>query len=284
MSDAIDLVGVLVWPLVAVWCLLLFRGPLRDAIKNATRVRIAGQEIRIARERLDMLAVLLDRMEVATPSLGQPDQDQLRRRILDRAERDPVVALTDLQSVIGRTVQDLAESNDWREELSHGTGELWYQLLEVHRLSESPPTVLPALFLYAELQDTVRRANPGLEKSDIVRIVGFGLRVQGFLAGVRWTTTVLASGLPIYKDRDCRRPRKDIRAVLIRTERPGGDDSEKAYPCELDYEPGTRVTRAFDESRRIPPSWWRHPRTGEVVRVWRNGGIDLFAGAPIDGG
>lgn len=279
MSDLIDLIDAIAWPVVAAVGFFLFRRPLRDALDNATQVRIAGQEIQIGRERLATLDGLIKRMEEAE-GLRAGETSPLQQRILDRAEADPQIALADLESSISAAVDYLARANGWVGDLADGPSDLWFRLLQVHRLSESQPETLPALFLYSELQDAALNGALKASRSDTLRIVRFGLRIHAYLTKLpARVSTVLDSGLPVFADAECTMRRGDVDAVLIRTERMGEPPLDRVWPCTRTYEPGTRVTWTFDESHSWPTSWWRKA-DGEIVRVWK-GTRYSFDGEPL---
>ena len=281
MSDVIELIGVLVWPAVVVTLLILFRTPVRNALEHATQLRIAGQEIHIARERIDTLDALIQRMEQAEKLQLQTVSPAVEQRILDRAQSDGLLALDDVVSSIRRSVDMLALSNGWVDDLQRGPAELWYGLLQVHRLAGSSPETLPVLFLFAELQDPALKGALKLEQRDMLRLVRGGLNILSYLQQVPLrTNTVVESGLPVFRDEGCTQRVLDIGAMLIRRERPGAAPEERVWPSSLYYTPGTRVSWIFDDSSSWGPCWWRSTETSEAIQVW-TGTRYSFVGKPM---
>lgn len=282
MANWIELARLVTWPIVVVLVVLVFRRPLIQALDNATEVKIAGQSIQIARERLDMLDMLIAQLERAEKLPDNGPQVDLHGRVMDGAKADPLVGLSELDVALRAEINTLALTNGWVDDLAKGPNDLWYQLLRVHQLNRSAPESLPALFLFSELLDAALTQRAEFRSGDIFRTIRVGLRVHAFVQSIpQRVSTVLESRLPVYADRDRSQPRTDIHAVLIRTQHtPKEDPVERVWPSNRHYEPGTRVTWIFDDTQWWDASWWYNPQTDEPILVWKNGRYS-FNGEPL---
>ncbi|MET7280796.1 hypothetical protein ABZS29_21335 [Kribbella sp. NPDC005582] len=282
MGDWIEIVRLVTWPLIVALVVLVFRRPLIRALDNATEVKIAGQSIRIARERLDVLDKLIGQMERAEKLPDNGPQGDLHRRLMDRAQADPFIGLSELDSAIRAEISMLALTNGWVDDLAKGPSDLWFQLLRIHQLNSSQQDSLPALFLFSELLDASLTQRAEFRPGDLLRTMRVGLRVHAYVRSIpKRTSTVLASRLPVYIDRERTQPRPDIHAVLIRTQKTPADDPEdRVWPSNRQYEPGTRVSWIFDDKHSWDESWWHNEQTDESILVWKSGRYS-FVGDPL---
>jgi hypothetical protein len=173
-------------------------------------------------------------------------------------------------------------TNGWVDDLAKGPNDLWYQLMRIHQLNGSPPGSLPALFLFSELLDAALTQRAEFRGGDLFRTMRVGLRVHAYVLSIpQRVSTVLASRLEVYADRERTQPRRDIHAVLIRTQRrPTEDPEDRVWPSNRLYEPGTRVTWIFDDTQWWEKCWWHNPETDESVLVWKTGRYS-FIGEPL---
>ena len=81
---------------------------------------------------------------------------------------------------------------------------------------------------------------------------------------------VLATGIPFYRDQECKDEVSDARIVIIQALDPDDQIQElDIVPTTKDYERGSYVTLAFDNKKLWEHCWFKDPESDEVQQAWR---------------
>lgn len=275
VSELLRSVGALLWPLVLLAIILLFRGQISRAIGRIRKARGPGFEVELSDELREAQAAserAAESIPASPPSEGgtQPGEEpeqSTAERVLAEASDSPKAALMLLASKIEREVREIAASRGLLGERRQ---------VSVSRLS---PDFTRLTGLPGEFTDAVARfwsvrnkiVHGGAADSDqILWAIDVGLSLLTTLTQVpRELYFVYHPGVEAYEDGAGRTVRQSIRALLLETRRADGSTHVRAFPTtRIDYKRGEPVTYVWNPDLVIGESWYRDPDSNDIKHGW----------------
>jgi hypothetical protein len=290
MRDLAELLrglAALLWPLVAVVALWLFRDPLRDLIRRIRRARFAGGEIELDRRlaELQLTTEVLEatplpaKVEQADMALVDEAQEDMAAEILRTAASSPRAGLMLASSEIEREMRRVLAAVGHYPERPTGIGAMARELVRVAGL---PEAYAKAYEGFSDIRNAIVHGRGDVSDVEVLRALDVGLSLLRLTH--RWPherRTVLYTDLDVYFDAEGTRRRPDVTAVVLMFERPDRSEPElRAYPTTRDhFHPGQPVAWEWDMSRTWGESWYRDS-SGTVRYGWRESAE--FVGRPLD--
>jgi hypothetical protein len=277
VSELLQSVGTLLWPVVVFATILLFRGQLSRAIDRIRKAKVPGfevelsDELRLAQAATERAAESIPASPVAEGEAqeGEESEQGVVERVLSEASDSPKAALMLLAAKVESEVRELAASRGLLGDR---------QRVSVSRL---PPQFVRLTGLSGEFTDALTRfwnvrnkiVHGGTADSDqILWAIDVGLSLLTTLTQVpRELYFVEQPGLEVYSDEAGRVVRPDVRALVLETRRRDGSSGRRAFPITRgDYVPGEPVTYAFNPNLVVDESWYRDPETNDIKYGWTN--------------
>lgn len=272
-ADLLSAIGHLLWPLVALTGLLIFRVQLQDVLGRIKKGKLLGQEIEL-HERLVHLQASAKAVVAALPPASPENQKQIsdvqdeRSHVIAEAGRSPKAALLLLASQVERELlRVLAGLGLWKD--------------------EHPPTFQQGLLLlestpgYARtLGDSVRlfydvrnRLIHGRSAGDdeVLSALDSGLTILEALNAIPRTRHIVYEvNVPLFEDRACRNIRAEVTGVML--ENVSADLTQKAisiFPTtRKHFKKGQLVTWEWNMNLVTDESWYRDPITKDAKLAW----------------
>jgi hypothetical protein len=147
-----------------------------------------------------------------------------------------------------------------------------------------PASATAAVDLFTQVRNAVVHGAKPRSGDEILRALDSGIEIYNAIANVpRERNFVLAAGIPLFADEDMTTPIPDAKGIMLRTVAATSqrEESERIFPTTRNhFQVGEEVAWVWGHSRSWGPAWYRHPKTGEVLKGWD--GAAEFIGTPID--
>jgi hypothetical protein len=255
--EVADLVKALVWPVLIVALIVLFRKQLQNFANRLTHIRVGGQEFIARTLETSQLLVRSIPLTVTRPeSVPKATEDQ----VIQLAASDPQMALVRVGREIDRSIRLVALSGNWLQEMEQQPDPLWRRLSYIADRAGWDPNVRAATLIFALLYEAAVAGDEAVSKQDMKPLVDQGLTILGLINAIpRETRTVIVSGLPIFADEELKERFPDRSAVVMRTTQSDGRELVQAFFTSRPqyYKPGMKVGYEWREN---PPK--------EELRGW----------------
>jgi hypothetical protein len=287
----IQAVAALLWPLVVLAALMLFKREIKQLLARIRKGKLFGQELELEAsvKELEAKAVVAEK-DVAAVSLPTEHDDSLprssasdwEREVLVAASNSPRAAILLLASHIEKQVLDLLamighSKNRPRRALP--------QLFKEHPLSSMfPSSVAESVALLWRIRNAVAHGggSGGVSDEEVLSAVDSGITIgRAIQSFPREVNIVAHAAVVVFTDASGTQIRQDVTAVILDTRSAGGVlHRKRVYPTtRTDYKPGDVVTWEWALDRIVEESWYRDPEDGAVKYAWTSSG--LFVGRPI---
>jgi hypothetical protein len=273
ISSLIQAIASLLWPLVALWALFMFREQIKDVLARIRKGKVLGQEIELrdTLTALDTAAVaaaseiseIPPSSEAAVTQMADPTSEI--DRILADASRSPRIALMVLATEIERELrQTLAASGQTLANMSFPSA-----VRDFVRLANLPPALLASLDLFWKVRSQLvhgRNADP----DDIARAIDSGLTIlKAIKAFPREINTVHRSEVPLYGDPKCETPVSAAKGIMLETKGPDGSVSHRIFATtRRGYVRGKQVCWEWSFAHKFGRMWYRDPDSQEIKKAW----------------
>lgn len=261
----VDLVQALVWPGCLLVLLWIFRKPLRNFADRLTHVSIGGQQF-VARA-LESSQILVRSIPlVVTRPEAVPKQ--VESEVLQLSGNDPQSALIRLGREIDKSIRLVAVAGNWLEPMEREPNPLWRRLVMLSRNAHWDADVLAATLIFSILHEAAVAGDEALSREAMKQLVDQGLTVLGLINSIpRESHVVVASSLPIFKDRELTQPQPGRFAVFLKSVSVDGRETKRAFLTSRPgyYKPGMRVGYEWRENppKEEPKGWITDPDRSE---------------------
>jgi hypothetical protein len=296
MSDAADLISAisdLLWPLIVLALLFIYRPQVVGALRRLRRLSFPGGSAEFDEEldRLDRTAraahdglppvaptptrvaresaAEADQALPITPRGGAEESVADTKWMLTEAATSPKLALIGLSAEIERQARQILASS--RDPAAWERGTLSHYLSRL----ELSPEVREAVEEFRKVRHEIVHGR-GATDDDALRAIDSGLMILSAIGRVpRAVHIVYATDRPIYSDAEGRQVRPGVQGVVLEsTSRPDpGPAERRVYPTtRTHFRPGKAVAWEWDLSRIWPESWYRNPDSGRLEYAWTESG------------
>lgn len=276
-AQIIAAIASLLWPLVVLTGLLLFKADIKAVLHRLRRGKVMGQEIELA-DTLDALESSASAASAEVASLP-PLQDLvsaengpntiLVAEVAREASRSPKAALIFLASEIEKEARQLVAS------IGHLDSRAFMPLSKsVDILGKQfgglPPHIPSSLKYFWDVRSRIVHGLKA-EDDEILRAIDSGITILNALrAFPKEINVVYHPGVDIYADEDCNQRFEGSKGVILETESPGGmQRTYRIFPTtKAHFKKGKRVAWEWSHDHSWGPAWYRDPDTGEIKRAW----------------
>lgn len=277
IAELLKAIAALLWPLVALFALSIFKPQIRDILQRIKRGKVLGQEIELNESltRLDATATAVESEVASLP----PAQTQLSishesqeadtiGHVLSLSAQSPKASLLVLASEMERELRQLLASMG----LLGGTRYMpFQQAIEIlNQRGGLPRHVTSSVKLFRDVRNRLVHgieANP----NDILRAIDSGVTILRSLQAIPHETNIVYhSGVPVFHDAKGEKPIDGVQGVILQTESPGGASKMlRIYPTtRTHFQKGEKVAWEWSNERVFGEAWYRDPDTNEIKYAW----------------
>jgi hypothetical protein len=209
-AEILKAVAALLWPILGIAFLWMYRDELRDVMRRLSRLRrgkFLGQEIELD-EELKELHQAAEKAEVQTasispiedrPSVVTPSDDSAAE-IFREAARSPKAALLLLAAQLEKRVRELFAATGW------GDGKrvrLWEAIEKLRKQGSLPEHVTETLKLFLDARNKLVHGHDATDE-DIFRAIDSGVLLLRSIEAIPIEQNVVhAIDVPLYSDPAC---------------------------------------------------------------------------------
>lgn len=280
----------MMWPLVVVTGLVLFRREISDVLHRVRRGKVLGQEVELdaAVTALVRDAGRLEAMPLAVVPTAEPEEvtasptdssvDMEIEEVLSLAAMNPRLAVMQLSVAIERETRWLLAATGHLQQVERATS-LGGMVAALRQTSLLAPAVLDVMAVFADVRNRVVHGAADLPERDVLRAVDAGFAILRSLAAApRERNYVWVPAVDLYTNPEATAILNGVAGVVLRTVSAGGSDTtHRVFPTSRrDYVKDLEVSWEWNRDRIIEAAWYRDPETQEIRSAW-SGSME-FAG------
>ena len=290
INELIVAIAKILWPLITIIVILLFRNELSAILKRLRKGKLFGQEMELDPYVEEFKKTVEEAQEEIPDSEVEGAQydkeiketDKDIREVLDAAKKSPELGVIKLSSILEREIRTLAGSlgqTTSKHRLS--SVNLFRRLVEKGYL---PQHTTKSLQIFWELRNQIVHGYEPKNERNVLKVLDIGLILLKTIKSIPHEINIIYHpGVDIYSDKHCNNIIPDIKGVILETISPGrAEKFKRIFPTTRSeyYKKGKRVTWEWDLSRTWGEAWYKDPDTGEIKKAWHNSGE--FVGRHID--
>jgi len=281
-ATLVKAVSDLIWALLAVGAIFVFRNEIRSLFGRLRRGRVGDIEI-----ELDQLQQSAETAAKETPANATRETKELSAETAlplppapttapEAAVTSPKLALVFLAAAIEREVRAFIAATG----RAQGRSVLPLHV-ELERL-ELPRPLISAVRQFWTVRNRVVHGHAATD-DEAVRAVDLGISILATLRSIpREVNVVYHTGVELYKDPGGRQPITDARGIVLETTASDGSTkSLRVFPTtRTHYVKGKQVAWEWNPEKQWGETWYRDPDSGEINAAWR--GSMEFVGRHLD--
>lgn len=307
INELIIAISHLLWPIIVLVIVCIFRQPIKGLLERLIKGKLFGQELELAPSvREFRLSVEQAQIEVeqlpqkpkkALTEGGQdiqsrqlPDAAQTESeigKILDDSINSPEVAILRLSALLEKEAREILASTNLMQPTKRTS------LLETFKALDDvlPKHALRSLKVFQDLQNLIVHGRTVPDKREILQVLDLGISLFKSLRAIPHAThMVYHPGVDVYEDRECTRKREGVKGLIVESISPNvGVITTLIYPTTnwTYYRKGKRLSWEWEGEDDVPArpftyheSWYIDPDTGEKKIAW---GVSMeFKGRHIE--
>jgi hypothetical protein len=296
-AELIQAVASLLWPIITLIIVLMFRGEITDLVKRLKRGKFFGQELELgdSLDKLDKNAlaaaaevpalppvteqVLENPKSMELPPTQVNEQDDIQT-ILDTAEASPKLALMSLAIEIEKELREIIFSQGQVNKPYTFTMSNAIRILEQRQF---PTHLTVALRSFQKVRNQIVHSRGEIASDDILRAIDSGIVILKTLRAVpRQINIVYHPGVELYSDKECTQLIHNARGVILETNVTGHDEKfHRIFPTtRTHFKRGQKVAWEWNSEFSWDDAWYHDPDTGEIKLAW-SGALE-FVGRNLD--
>jgi hypothetical protein len=320
IEDVLNGIASVLWPLVVLLAIALFRPELRGALRRIRELTIFGNSFKFDDEltelKTDTVKLASSPIEpietevpdatgapitasgagvmglsgvavgVVTPPPSPPQQplgdlDAEIQDTLTISATSPRAALMQLSAQLERLLRRIVAMSGHLGEMRHRAG--LSDLVDVLDNSGAMPTgSIEALRTFARIRNEVVHGNTSATDTEIVRAIDSGIILLRTLHAIPLEINVVEfPGVTIYADNAGLAPLPGKGLILSTTSPGGAVTTRRIFPTTRDhYAKGMTVAWEWSMENVWPPAWYRDPDTEKMTEAWSSSAE--FIGRSLD--
>jgi hypothetical protein len=267
IADLLRAIASLMWPLVAVVFILVFRTQITGLLQRVTKAKILGQEAEFSHD-LDRLEQRAAEAEETTPFPPETDSEQRASfddevgKILGEATTSPKLALMGLSAALERRVRQLSAATGWAHDERTPRAML-------RKMPGIPDTLRGAIEDFWTIRNRIVH---GMSTTDdeALRALDSGLAIMRALDRIPLEANYVEdANVPLFRDPDGKNRLTDVHGLLLRTMSPEGNrESFRIFPTtRTHFVRGKQVAWEW----AMPTwsrTWYMNPKTHKIELAW----------------
>ena len=290
INDLIIALARLMWPIVTLALILVFRKDLTALFARVRKGKLLGHELELDPAIQEFQRSIREAQEEAPEPEVPPQRlqqqvqelDRDTKEILDVAALDLELGIVKLATKLEREVRLLAASLGQLDSRRHVSLFQMFSLLV--EKGYVPRHTADSLRSFWELRNRIVHGRGEESDKDVRRVLDIGLVLLKTIRAIPHVINVVAyPDVELFSDASCVTRIEDAVGVVLNTTSPGGADVNKLiYPTTMRgyYQKNKRVTWEWNLSKTWGTAWYVNPDTGEKEQAWGSSGE--FVGRHID--
>ena len=286
LSNLIKAIASLLWPLLALYFLWLFKSQIGDAIGRLKKGKLLGQEVELndALETLQQSASQFSDEVAALPNPKEPksandsenergdtENENIIRSVIHEAARSPKAALLILAAEIEKEARQTLASIGKLEGRTHIPISQAIQALDSHY--GLPRHMSSSLKLFWDTRNKIIHGRE-TEEGNVLSAIDSGVTILRSLQALpREVNIVYKPGVPIYSDPECQVKITDATGIILETRSvSGARTSYRIFPTtRTHFEVGKRVAWEWDMDNTWRDAWYRDSLdSGAIKPAWNS--------------
>lgn len=290
INELLAAIAKLLWPLITIIIILLFRSDLSAILKRLRKGKLFGQEMELDPYVEEFKKTVEEAQEEIPDSEIEEEEydkeiketDKDIREILEAAKISTELGVIKLSSILEREIRVLAGSlGQTTSKHRISSVNLFRRLVEKGYL---PQHTTKSLQIFWDLRNKIIHGHKQKNERNILKVLDIGLVLLKTIKSIPHEINVIYhSGVDIYSDEQCNNLIPDVKGIILETTSPGrAQQFKRIFPTTRPeyYKKGKIVTWEWDLSRIWDKAWYKDPDTGEIKQAWGSAGE--FVGRHID--
>lgn len=281
INEFIIALASLLWPIVTLIVVLVFRSDLAALLKRVRKGKILGQEMELDSNVIAFQNSVKEAQEEIPESdianekfkKESDETDESIKEVLDAASSNPELGIIKLSSVLEREIRALAGSLGQTPQRRMTATHLFHALVEKGYF---PQHTTRSLQIFWDLRNKIVHGHEKEDERNVIKVLDAGLALLKTIKSIPHEINIVYHpGVPIYRDENCEDKISDAKGLILETTSPGGAEKfQKIFPTTNSeyYTKGKRVSWEWDLSRVWNKAWYKDPDTGEIKTAWYSSG------------
>ena len=290
INELIVAIAKLLWPLITIIIIILFRNDLSAILKRLRKGKLFGQEMELDPYVEEFKKTVEEAQEeIPDSEVGEEqydkeikETDEDIREVLEAAKISTELGVIKLSSILEREIRVLAGSlGQTTSKHRVSSVNLFRRLVEKGYL---PQHTTKSLQIFWELRNQIIHGHEQKNERNILKVLDIGLVLLKTIKSIPHEINIIYHpGVDIYSDEQCDNLIPNVKGVILETTSPGrAEKFKRIFPTTRPeyYKKGKRVTWEWNLSRTWGKAWYKDPDTGEIKKAWDSAGE--FVGRHID--
>ncbi len=280
INDLFIALSHLLWPIIALICIFLFKEEMRSILQKLKRGSFFGTEIEIDKEIIKFEKTTA-KATTEVPQFDAPETDDYEKGIIDLAKKDPKLALISLAMEMEKHVKKTIAQRG--ELINSNFGKLPQAFEFMDKEGWIPKHTMSAVAIFWDLRS--RLVHGGEEESSkIIGVLDMGMTLLRTLKSIPYETKIVHhSDIDIYSDKECNQKRDDVKGIMINFKSSGGLKSHIGiYPTTKFgyYKKNKEISWEWNLKNKWEESWYKDPEDSTCKYAWTSSGE--FIGRHLD--
>lgn len=283
INEAIVAIATLLWPVVALIALLMFKKDIRQLFHRLRRGKFFGQEVELQPEVRELRVAADLAAEEVSPQVSSERDTALKASdsetpsldldvagLMEGAQASPEVAVMRLSALLEKELRLLLGSLGYLAK-----GERFSAPKAVDRLSESgnlPRNTTQSLRIFWDLRNKIVHGHSTPDEREVLSVLDIGISLLRTVRAIPHEINIISHpDVPVYSDSSCVHERPGVVAVILETHSPDRTHvMRRIYPTTRRgyYLKGKRVTWEWSFTNTWGESWFRDPDTNKPQEAW----------------
>lgn len=283
----IDAISNLLWPLLVLLIVLLFKEQISSILSRLKKGKIFGQEIELEDELKELdKATNAAKQEIVVEDKDKKDnklniQYTEIEKIIKLASLNPESAIINLAILIEKQLINIVAAWGGSSSVRSVSVMKILQNLETHKAI--PSNLIISIRNFWKIRNRIVHSFEHISKRELLSFVDSGLAILRMLYAVPIETNIIYNpGVTVYSDKECVNAVEGVKGVILETTSAGGiEKSFRIYPTtKTNYIKGKRVSWEWNLANVYNESWYHDPDDNSIKYAWTQAGE--FIGAHVD--
>jgi hypothetical protein len=295
LNELIIALSHLLWPIITLVIVCMFRQPLRGLMERLVKGKLFGQELelepsvtqlRLSVEQAQLEVEQLPQKQGKALTDGIPITDEQKvldiietdseiGKILDYSINSPELGIVRLSALLEKEAREILASTNWLKATKR------ISLIEAFKALEDvlPKHALSSLRVFQDLRNQIVHGHAQTDKRQTLQVLDLGITLLKALRAIPIEIHVVQhSGVDVYDDPECTKKRDGVKGLILENVSPNRAVKTRAiYPTTnwTYYREGRRVTWEWEGEDDVPAgpfthhqAWYIDPDTGEKRVAW----------------
>jgi len=280
VNDFIIALSHLLWPILALVIILLFKKELSHLLHRIKKGKILGQEIELENEINEFNAITSQASESIVPDkqLGKESNDNPINSILINAETDPKIGIILLSAQIEKEMTDFISSSGLLNEFRPGSIRKSFELLSERGFISN--SILRSVEIFWNLRNKIIHGKYIDNEDQLIRVLDIGVSLLNTLKSIPRAKYIVYKLVDIFSDSEGKSKIPDAMGIILEAHYPEDKIIYQVFPTSrLNYKINEQVAWEWSFDKVWNKSWYVNPQTNKIQEAWHQAAE--FVGRPI---